>query len=150
MSLPPSLFVAFDASVLYADDNATPTSGAVGFVIREGREPTVECSRRVDQFVSNVALEYRALAEAAAAVDAAYDRLGSVHVRGDADVVVRTVDPERPAEPSDPVIRRRVAATRDHLAGAARVDYRAVAGDRNRRAHDLARRGHRRGEDGRA
>ncbi|MEZ3145592.1 hypothetical protein [Halobaculum sp. MBLA0143] len=144
MSLPPSVFVAFDASVLYADDNATPVSGAIGFVIREGHDPTVECSRPVDQFVSNVALEYRALAEAAAAVDAAYDRVGSVHVRGDADVVVRTVDPGRPAEPSNPVVGRRVAATRASLADAARVDYRAVDGDRNRRAHTLARRGHRR------
>jgi hypothetical protein len=143
VSLPPSLTVAFDASVLYAADNATPVSGAVGFVIREGSEPVVERSRAVDAFVGNVALEYRALQLAAAAVERRFDRVGSVHVRGDADIVIQTVDPDHPATPSRSVVERRVAAIREHLADVPTVSYRAVDGGHNRRAHHLARTGHR-------
>jgi len=143
VSLPPSLTVAFDASVLYAADNATPVSGAIGFVIREGREPVVERSRAVDTFVGNVALEYRALRAASRVVADRFDRVASVHVRGDADVVIQTVDPDHPATPSGRVVRRRVTAIRDHLADVPTVSYRAVDGDHNRRAHYLARAGHR-------
>jgi ribonuclease HI len=142
VSLPPSLTVAFDASVLYAADNATPVSGAIGFVIREGREPVVERSASVETFVGNVALEYRALRAASAVVADQFDQVASVHVRGDADVVIETVDPERPATPSASVVRRRVAAIRENLADVPTVSYRAVDGDRNRRAHRLARGGH--------
>jgi hypothetical protein len=107
VTLPPSLTVAFDASVLYAADNATPVSGAIGFVIREGREPVVERSRAVDAFVGNVALEYRALRAASRVVADRFDRVASVHIRGDADVVIQTVDPDHPATPSGAVVRRR-------------------------------------------
>jgi len=143
VTLPPSLTVAFDASVLYAADNATPVSGAIGFVIREGREPVVERSRAVDAFVGNVALEYRALRAASRVVADRFDRVASVHVRGDADVVIQTVDPDHPATPSGAVVRRRVTAIRDHLADVPTVSYRAVDGGRNSRAHHLARTGHR-------
>jgi len=35
---PPSLLAYFDASLLYGDDNATPTSAAVGVLVEDGTE----------------------------------------------------------------------------------------------------------------
>lgn len=142
MALPPSLFVSFDASVLYAADNATPTSGAIGYVVEDATAVHVEGSRSVDVVVSSTALEYRALAAAARAVDAQFDRVGTLHVHGDADAVVRAVDPEEETTPSGRVARRRVEAIREHFADVPTVTYRAVSRERNGRAHDLARAGH--------
>ncbi|MFB6177603.1 MAG: hypothetical protein ABEI99_10745 [Halobaculum sp.] len=142
MALPPSVVVSFDASVRYAADNATPVSGAIGFVINEGNETVVEESRPVNVFVSNVALEYRALVAASRAVRERIGRVASAHVRGDADVVIRTVDPGHPATPSESLIRRRVDRIRANLADVPDISYRAVDGSRNRRAHRLARAGH--------
>lgn len=142
VALPPSLRISFDASVQYAPDNATPVSGAIGFVIREGDEVVREVSRPVDAFVSNVALEYRALVAASRVVAARPGRIASVHVRGDADVVIRTVDPDHPATPSGSLVRRRVDRIRGNFADVPDVSYRAVNGDQNRSAHRLARAGH--------
>jgi len=152
----PSLFVAFDASVLYGPDNATPTSGAVGFVVEEGTTTHVEGSRSADAVVSNVAPEYRALLAAVRAVDARFDRVASVHIHGDADEVINVVDPSQPAEPTGRVVTRRVAETRDRLSTAPDVTYRALPRALDERAHRLARSGHsherrdhrRRGPDG--
>jgi ribonuclease HI len=138
----PSLVASFDASVRYAADNATPTSGAVGYVVDDGATTVVEGSRAVDAVVSSTALEYRALYEAVRAVDRAHDRVASLHLRGDADVVLRAVDPTDPTEPSGRVVRRRVRRTRALLADVPSVTYRAVGRERNRRAHRLATDGH--------
>ncbi|MFB6126504.1 MAG: reverse transcriptase-like protein [Halolamina sp.] len=142
MGLAPSLFVSFDASVLYAADNATPTSGAIGYVVEDATTVHVEGSRSVEAFVSNTALEYRALAAAARAVDERFDRVGTLHVHGDADAVIRAVDPDDESTPSERVARRRVEAVRERLADVPTVTYRAVSRERNGRAHDLARAGH--------
>lgn len=140
----PSLEVAFDASVLYGPDNATPRSGALGYVVTRGATRQFECSRSVDAFVSNTALEYRALLEAVAAVDHAFDRVASLHVRGDADVVLRACDPADEMEPNGRVERRRVAQIREHVADVLDVTYRSVPSPHNERAHVLAREGHKR------
>ena len=141
---PPSLEVAFDASVLYGPDNATPRSGALGYVVVCGATSLFECSRSVDAFVSNTALEYRALLEAVAAVDRAFDRVASLHVCGDADVVLRACDPADGMVPNGRVERRRVAGIREHVADVPEVTYRSVPSPHNERAHQLARAGHER------
>jgi ribonuclease HI len=156
MPVDPSLLVAFDASVLYGPDNATPTSGAVGFVVEEGTTTHIEGSRSVDAVVSNVALEYRALLAAVRAVDDRFDRVASVHIHGDADEVINVVDPSQPAEPTGRVVSRRVIEIRDRLSAVPDVTYRALPRTLNERAHRLARSGHsherrghgRRGPDG--
>ena len=140
---PPSLSLYFDASVLYAADNATPTSAAVGFLVESGTTTHVERSLPVDAFVSTAHLEYRALLEAVRAVAATDDRVASLHVHGDADAVIRAVDPEHPATPGDRICRDRVGAIWRAVESIPVVTYRAVGRDENRRAHDLARAGHR-------
>lgn len=139
----PSLSLYFDASVHYGSDNATPTSAAVGFLVESGTTTHVERSMAVDAFVSNVHLEYRALLEAVQAVAGTDDRVASLHVHGDADAVIRTVDPDHPATPADRITRGRVDAIHEAVAGIPVVTYRAVGGGENRRAHRLARAGHR-------
>ncbi|MFB6168821.1 MAG: hypothetical protein ABEJ43_08240 [Haloferacaceae archaeon] len=140
-SFAPSLELAFDASVLYGPDNARPRSGALGYVVRQGT-PLFECSRSVDAVVSNTALEYRALLEAVAAVDRAFDRVAALHVCGDADVVIRACDPADGMDPNGRVERRRVARIRDHVADVPDVTYRSVPSEHNERAHALASAGH--------
>ncbi|WP_324663279.1 ribonuclease H family protein [Haloarcula sediminis] len=139
----PSLSLYFDASVHYGPDNATPTSAAVGFLVESGTTTHIERSMAVDAFVSSTHLEYRALLEAVRAVAATDDRVASLHVHGDADAVIRAVDPDRPATPGDRVCRRRVGAIREAVAAVPVVTYRVVGRDENERAHRLARAGHR-------
>ncbi|WP_277540187.1 reverse transcriptase-like protein [Haloarcula laminariae] len=139
----PSLSLYFDASVHYGPDNAMPTSAAVGFLVESGATTHIERSMAVDAFVSSTHLEYRALLEAVQAVAATDDRVASVHVHGDADAVIRAVDPDRPATPEDRVCRRRVASIREAVEPIPVVTYRAVGRDENERAHRLARAGHR-------
>ena len=142
VALAPTLLASFDASVLYEADNATPSSAAVGVYVTDGAETYCERSLSVDAFVSSTALEYRALVEAASAVTAAADTASAVHFRGDADVVLRTTDPDRPAEPSDRLLRRRVATVRAAVADVPEVTYRTIPRESNREAHRLARAGH--------
>lgn len=142
MSLPPSLLVYFDASVLYGPDNATPVSGAVGVVVEEGTTAEIERSLGVDAIASSTELEFRALAEAAVAVDERFDRVASVHLHGDAEVVVRAADPEDDTEPPTRIARRRVETARAALADVPTVTYRTVSRGANERAHELAREGH--------
>jgi ribonuclease HI len=144
MSLPPSVLVYFDASVLYAADNATPTSAAIGYHVDAGTETRVAGSESVDTFVSSTDLEYRALLEAVQAVTDRFSDLSSLHVHGDADVVIRTVDPDHPARAKSRIARRRVATIRERVADVPVVTYRAVPRGHNERAHDLARAGHER------
>ena len=139
----PSLSLYFDASVHYGPDNARPTSAAVGFLVESGATTHIERSMAVDAFVSTAHLEYRALLEAVRAVEATDDRVASLHIHGDADAVIRAVDPDRPATPDDRVCRTRVAAIREAVAPIPVVTYRVVGRDGNERAHDLARAGHR-------
>jgi ribonuclease HI len=143
----PSLSLYFDASVLYGPDNATPTSAAVGFLAESGTTTHVERSLAVDAFVSSAHLEYRALLEAVRAVTAADDRIASLHVHGDADAVIRAVNPDTPATPGDRIGRDRVAAIREAVDPIPVVTYRVVGRGENRRAHRLARAGHRRHPD---
>lgn len=138
----PSLVAAFDASVLYGPDNAVPRSGALGYVVGDGTTRLFEGSRSVSAVVSNTALEYRALYEAVAAVDRAFDRVAALHLRGDADAVVRAVDPTDPVTPAGRVERRRVERTRALLDAVPTVTVRSVPSARNERAHALARGGH--------
>jgi len=139
----PSLSLYFDASVHYGRDNATPTSAAVGFLVESGVTSHIERSMAVDAFVSSAHLEYRALLEAVRAVADTGERVASLHVHGDADAVIRAVDPDRPATPDDRVCRRRVDAIRDAVDGIPVVTYRIVGRGENERAHRLARAGHR-------
>jgi len=139
----PSLSLYFDASVHYGRDNATPTSAAVGFLVESGVTSHIERSMAVDAFVSSAHLEYRALLEAVRAVADTGERVASLHVHGDADAVIRAVDPDRPATPDDRVCRRRVGAIRDAVDGIPVVTYRIVGRGENERAHRLARAGHR-------
>jgi len=139
----PSLSLYFDASVLYGTDNATPTSAAVGFLVESGATTHIERSLAVDTFVSTAHLEYRALLEAVRAVAAADDRVASLHVHGDADAVIRAVDPDHPATAGDRICRTRVDAIHEAVADIPVVTYRAVGRGENERAHDLARAGHR-------
>jgi len=144
MTAPPSLLAYFDASLRYGEDNATPTSAAVGVLVEDGTTTYVERSLAVDAFVSSSALEFRALLETARAVDERFDRVSALHVHGDADAVVRAADSSSPAEPSDPVARRRVERTRTLLADVPVVTYRSVPRSENERAHALAAAGHER------
>ncbi|MBX0297194.1 reverse transcriptase-like protein [Haloarcula nitratireducens] len=139
---PPSLLLYFDASVLYADDNATPTSAAVGFLVEDGSAAVIERSMRIDAFVSSAHLEYRALLEAVRAVEAYPTTVASLHVHGDADAVLRAVDPQHHAMPEDRVAQRRVESIREWVADIPVVTYRAVGRGENERAHELARAGH--------
>ncbi|WP_276270856.1 reverse transcriptase-like protein [Haloarcula litorea] len=139
----PSLLLYFDASVHYGADNASPTSAAVGYHVDDGAETVVEGSERVDAFVSSAHLEFRALLEAVRAVEGLGTRVASLHVHGDADAVVRAVDPEESATPSDRITRRRVERIRDAVADVPVVTYRAVGRGENERAHALARAAHR-------
>lgn len=141
-NLPPSLLLYFDASVRYGPDNATPTSAAVGFVVGDGTETLIEQSLPVGTFVSSTHLEYRALLEAVQAVEAMDGRIASLHVHGDADAVVDAVDPAVDAEPGDQIMQKRVRAIRAAVEDVPTVTYRAVGRGENRRAHDLAQRGH--------
>jgi ribonuclease HI len=138
-----SLVLSFDGSVLYGPANATPTAAAIGYVVSEG-EPLVEGSRSLSAFVSSTAVEYRALVAGARAVAAlaAHRDVASVHVRGDAAVVLEAVDPDHPGEAGNDLARRRVATVRDLLEPVPTVTYRTVARGDNRRAHELARRAH--------
>jgi hypothetical protein len=140
---PPSLLGYFDASVHFGSDGETPTSGAVGFVVEDGLRTCLEGSRPVEAVVSTSALEFRACLEMVRAVDRAFDRPSSLHVHGDADAVIRAVDPDISAVPSESVARRRVVEIRDRVADIPVVTYRAVDRDDNDRAHRLAREGHR-------
>jgi len=142
-SAPPSLLAYFDASVHYGPDNATPVSAAIGFLVEDGVETYVERSLAVEAFVSSAALEHRALVETVRAVADRFDRVSSLHLHGDADAALRATDPDHPAEPTDPVARRRVREVRELLADVPVVTYRSVDRSRNARAHDLARQGHR-------
>lgn len=142
MTAPPSLLAYFDASLRYADDNATPASAAVGVLVEDGVTTYVERSLAVDAFVSSSALEFRALVETARAVDERFDQVSALHVHGDADAVVRAADPASPAEPSSTVAHRRIERTRDLLADVPVVTYRAVSRSENERAHALAAAGH--------
>jgi len=139
----PSLSLYFDASVHYGPDNATPTSAAVGFLVESGATTHIERSMAVDAFVSTAHLEYRALLEAVRVVAATDERVASLHIHGDADAVIRAVDPDHPATPGDRICRTRVDAVREAVDGIPVVTYRVVGRDGNRRAHDLARAGHR-------
>jgi len=139
---PPSLLAYFDASLLYGDDNATPTSAAVGVLVEDGTETYCRRSLSVDAFVSSTALEYRALTEAAHTVARRFDDVGAVHFHGDADAAIHAADPDHPADPSNRVTRRRVATIRNAVADVPVVTYRAIPRDRNCRAHRLARAGH--------
>jgi ribonuclease HI len=138
-----SVVCSFDGSVLYGADNARPTAAAIGYVVSAGG-PLVEGSRPLAAFVSSTHVEYRALVAAARAVAALADHrsIADVHVRGDADGVIQTVDPDAAAEPGDDVCRRRVATVRELLAPFPTVSYRAVDRGRNHRAHALAARAH--------
>jgi ribonuclease HI len=136
------LLVSFDASLRYADDNATPSSAAVGYVVADGTEPIVERSMPIEAFVSSSALELRALVEAARAVADIAPTTASVHVRGDADAAVNVADPTHPATPTDDVARRRVETIRSCLAEIPVVTYRVVPRGENARAHALAQAGH--------
>jgi ribonuclease HI len=129
--------------VLYAEDNATPTSAAVGYVLTDGSETLRAESVPIEAFVSSAHLEFRALLEAVRAVDAHVPDPPSVHVHGDADVVIRTVDQSEPATPGDRLTRHRVEEIRDLVADVPVVTYRAVKRGRNERAHEVARAGHR-------
>ena len=139
--LPPSLLLYFDASVRYGADNATPTSAAVGFVVGDGARTVTEQSLPVQTFVSSAHLEYRALLEAVQAV-AALDRVASLHVHGDADAVIDAVDPAVGATPGDRIMEKRVRAIRAAVEEIPTVTYRTVGRGENRRAHELAQRGH--------
>ena len=140
-----SLFGAFDASVHYGPDNATPTSAAIGYVIRDGTTTAVEYSGSVSAVVSSTDLEYRALLEMVEAVAGRFEAPSALHVRGDADVVLRAVDPSDPTEPSGRIARRRTAAIRRTVESlrVPTVTYRSVPRGDNERAHELARAGHR-------
>lgn len=138
----PSLLAYFDASVHYASDNATPVSAAIGFLVEDGTETFLKRSVPVDAFVSSTALEHRALVETVRAVTDRFDRVSSLHIHGDADAVLRATDPDHPAQPTDSVGRRRVREVHDLLDDVPVVTYRSVDRSRNRRAHELARRGH--------
>ena len=139
----PSLSLYFDASVLYGADNATPTSAAVGFLVESGTTTHIERSLPVDAFVSSAHLEYRALLAAVRAVADSGDRVASLHVHGDADAVLRAVDPDHPATPGDRICRTRVEAIREAVAPIPVVTYRVVGRGENERAHKLTRSGHR-------
>lgn len=139
----PSLLAYFDASVHYGPDNATPTSAAIGFLVEDGTETHLERSLSVDAFQSSAALEHRALVETVRAVTDRFDRVSSLHLHGDADAALRVTDPSHSAKPTDVVGQRRVQEVHRRLADVPVVTYRAVDRTRNRRAHDLARRGHR-------
>ncbi|MBV0923891.1 reverse transcriptase-like protein [Halomicroarcula limicola] len=138
----PSLLLYFDASVLYGPDNGTPTSAAVGFLVKDGTTTILERSMHVDAFVSSAHLEYRALLEAVRAVEELSTTVASLHVHGDADAVLRAVDPRHHAMPDDAVARRRVASIHECVADIPVVTYRAVKRGENERAHELARAGH--------
>jgi len=140
--LPPSLLLYFDASVRYGEDNATPTSAAVGFVVEDGTETMIEGSLPVRTFVSSAHLEYRALLESVQAVAGLDGRIASLHVHGDADAVIDAVDPATDATPGDRIMRQRVAAIRAAVDEIPTVTYRAVGRGRNERAHELAQSGH--------
>jgi len=139
---PPSLVLSFDASVLYDADHARPVSGAVGFVVEEGTHTRIERSLRVRNLVSSTALEYRALLEAGLAVDDTFKSVASLHVRGDADVVLDSVDRRVEAMPNGRVERRRVHRIRRLFDDIPTVTYRVVPRGLNERAHRLARAGH--------
>ena len=143
MSFPPSLLVYFDASVLYGPDNQVPVSGAIGVAVREGATVEVERSTDVNAIVSSTALEFRALSVAAATVDAEYDRVSSVHLHGDAGIVLRAMDPNDHTQPPSRIAQRRVTDARASLAAVPTITYRAVSRAENRLAHRLARDGHR-------
>ena len=142
MRSPPSLLAYFDASVLYGPENGTPTSGAIGFLVEDGTTTYVEASRSVGAFVSSAALEFRALRETVKAVDEQFSHVSSLHLHGDADAVIRAADPDHPAEPSDPIIRRRLADVHARVADIPVVTYKELSRGRNERAHALARAGH--------
>ena len=139
---PPSLVLSFDASVHYGPAHAHPVSGAIGYLVEEGTETVLRGSERVDHLVSSSALEFRALLEAARAVDRTFDRVASLHVRGDADFFVDAVDPRLDAMPECGVSRRRVERIRALLDPVPTVTYRVVPRGLNDRAHRLARAGH--------
>ena len=139
----PALSLYFDASGLYGPDNATPTSAAVGFLAESGTTTHVERSLSVDAFVSSAHLEYRARLEAVRAVTDRDGRIASLHVHGDADAVIRAVDPDRPATAGDRIARDRVATIREAVDPIPVVTYRVVDRGENGRAHRLARAGHR-------
>jgi ribonuclease HI len=141
-AFPPSLVLSFDASVLYGSNNATPVSGAVGFVVEEGSRTHLERSLRVSNLVSSTALEYRALLEAVRTVVETFEEVASLHLRGDAAVVLDAVDRRRDVRPSGRVERRRVRHTRRLLDSIPTVTYRVVPRSANERAHRLARAGH--------
>jgi ribonuclease HI len=128
--------------MLYGSDNATPVSGAVGFLVEEGTEIHIEHSLRVDNVVSSTALEYRALLEAARAVDTMFERVASVHIRGDADIVLNAVDRRLEVMPKGSVERRRVEQIRRLFDPIPTVTYRVIPRELNKRAHKLARAGH--------
>jgi ribonuclease HI len=96
----------------------------------------------VPNVVSSSALEFRALLEAAHAIDERFTEVASVHVRGDADAVIESVDPRRGATPNGRIERRRVAHIRRLFEPIPTVTYRVVGRGENARAHDLARAGH--------
>lgn len=139
-----SLILSFDGSVLYGPSNATPTAAAIGYAIST-HEPIVEGSRSLSTFVSSTHVEYRALVDAARAVAALSEHrtVASLHIRGDAAAAIEAVDPERPAQPSDDILRRRVEMIQTLLDPIPQVSYRRIARARNHRAHELARRPHR-------
>ena len=141
-AFPPSLVLSFDASVHYGPAHARPVSGAIGYVVEEGTETRLSGSERVDHLVSSSALEFRALLEAVVAVDETFDRVASLHVRGDADAVITAVDPRREAMPRGAVSRRRVRRIQRLLDEIPTVTYRIVPRGLNERAHHLARAGH--------
>jgi ribonuclease HI len=147
VSFPPSLFGYFDASVHYGPANARPTSGAIGYLVEDGTETLLEHSGPVTAFVSSSALEFRALLAMVRAVADRFETASSLHLHGDADAVLRAVDPSDPAEPVDSVARRRAAEIRETVAGLSvpEVTYRTVPREHNERAHELARAGHDRG-----
>lgn len=140
---PLSVRLAFDCSVRYGPDNASPRSAAIGYVATAG-SPLLVGSRQLSAFVSSTHAEFRALVEGAQAVAALgrHRRISDLHVRGDAAAVIEAVDPERPGSPGDRIRRRRVGLVRDAVAPIPRVTYRRVDRQRNERAHRLATRGH--------
>ena len=140
---PPSLQVAFDASVHYGPDHARPDSGAIGFLMEEGMTVHLRRSERVPHLVSSTALEYRALLAAVRAVRERFDRVASLHIQGDADVVLDAVEQSVDFWPSGSIEQRRTRSIQQLIAPIHTVTYQRVPRELNERAHELAQAGHR-------
>ena len=137
------LLLYFDASILYAEDNATPRSAAVGYVFENGSATLYTGSIPIDAFISSAHLEYRALVEATRKLAERTESPRSLHIHGDADDVIQTVDPSQPASSGDRITRRRVDRIRRYTEAIPVVTYRSIERGHNTHAHEAARAGHR-------